>query len=65
MPSDHETWAELNAQGAKLRFELITGLDAVTAQLNLIGLDTSVGRLGPADLKKVNAELKSVMFRVV
>ena len=63
MPSDHEAWAEINARGVQLRSELLTGLETVTAQLKLIDLDISVGRLGPADLKKVNAELKSIMFR--
>ncbi|KIM39015.1 hypothetical protein M413DRAFT_447379 [Hebeloma cylindrosporum] len=63
LPSDHEAWAERNARGVQFRSELLTGLQTVTEQLNLIDLDTSIGRLGPADLKKVNAELKSIMFR--
>jgi hypothetical protein len=63
VPSDHEAWAEINARGVQLRSELLTGLETVTTQLKLIDLDTSIGRLGPADLKKVNAELKSIMFR--
>ncbi|KAF8168489.1 hypothetical protein B0H34DRAFT_816566 [Crassisporium funariophilum] len=63
MPSDHEEWAEINNRGHELRQTLINGTDNLTKQIGLINLDTSLGRLGPADLRKINAELRSVMFR--
>ncbi|KAF8907694.1 hypothetical protein CPB84DRAFT_1768565 [Gymnopilus junonius] len=62
-PSDYEKWAALNARGNELRHNLVNATDSVITQLKLIGLDTSVGRLGPIDLKKINGELKSIMFR--
>ncbi|KIM39011.1 hypothetical protein M413DRAFT_447369 [Hebeloma cylindrosporum] len=62
-PSDQEAWAEINARGVQLRSQLISGVETVTGQLKLIDLDTSIGRLGPTDLKKVSAELRSTMFR--
>uniref|UniRef100_A0A8H7YBR5 Putative ER transporter 6TM N-terminal domain-containing protein n=1 Tax=Psilocybe cubensis TaxID=181762 RepID=A0A8H7YBR5_PSICU len=62
-PSDHEAWTKLNARGTQLRTSLVAATDAVSDQLKLIDLDTSIGRLGPADLKKINLELKSIMFR--
>ncbi|PPQ95766.1 hypothetical protein CVT26_015853 [Gymnopilus dilepis] len=62
-PSDYENWADLNTRGQKLRQSLVNATEAVITQLRLIGLDTSIGRLGPSDLKKINAELKSIMFR--
>jgi len=43
----------------------VNATEAITAQIKLIDLDCSIGRLGPGDLKKFNAELKSIMFRVV
>ena len=46
----------------ELRTALTAGVEAVTGQLKLIDLDVSVGRLGPADLKRINAELKYIMF---
>ncbi|KAF8179112.1 hypothetical protein BJ912DRAFT_1128563, partial [Pholiota molesta] len=62
-PSDHATWAEISARGSALRENLTSALNDVTSQLKLINLDTSIGRLGPSDLKRVNVELKSMMFR--
>jgi hypothetical protein len=62
-PSDHATWAEISARGSALREDLTSALNDVTSQLKLINLDTSIGRLGPSDLKRVNVELKSMMFR--
>ncbi|KAF9560292.1 hypothetical protein CPC08DRAFT_708223 [Agrocybe pediades] len=64
-PSDKETWAERNARGNELRSMLVNATEAITAQIKLIDMDWSLGRLGPSDLKKFNAELKSIMFRVV
>ncbi|KAF8972504.1 hypothetical protein BDZ97DRAFT_1722616 [Flammula alnicola] len=64
-PSDHEVWAEKNARGSQLRSNLVNAVDAIAHQIKLIHMDTSVGRLGPTDLKRINAELKSVMLRAV
>ncbi|KAJ3509935.1 hypothetical protein NLJ89_g4949 [Agrocybe chaxingu] len=62
-PSDHAKWEEMNARGTELRGKLLEGLEELTQKAGLIDLDCSLGRLGPADLKKISAELKSMMFR--
>ncbi|KAF9527115.1 hypothetical protein CPB83DRAFT_856773 [Crepidotus variabilis] len=62
-PSDHETWRELYAKVSEVRLELIQGADSLSSQLGLIGLDFSVGRLGPEDLRRMLGELRSLFFR--
>ncbi|KAF8972501.1 hypothetical protein BDZ97DRAFT_1649682 [Flammula alnicola] len=62
-PSVHEAWAEKTTRGNELRSNLVNALDAIAHQIKLIHIDTSIGRLGPTDLKRINAELKSIMFR--
>ncbi|KDR68787.1 hypothetical protein GALMADRAFT_78068 [Galerina marginata CBS 339.88] len=62
-PSDHETWAEITARGNELRTNIVNNTEALSSQIKLIDLDTSTGRLGPADLKKINAQLRFIMFR--
>ncbi|KJA27441.1 hypothetical protein HYPSUDRAFT_131287 [Hypholoma sublateritium FD-334 SS-4] len=62
-PSDTEMWAQMNAKGTLLREQLIRAANEVNTQLKFINIDTSIGRLGPSDLRKINAELKSIMFR--
>ncbi|CAA7266340.1 unnamed protein product [Cyclocybe aegerita] len=62
-PSDHEKWEDMDARGAVLRTRLIEGVEELVQRIGLIDLDSSLGRLGPADLKKFSAEIKSMMFR--
>ncbi|KAJ3509937.1 hypothetical protein NLJ89_g4950 [Agrocybe chaxingu] len=62
-PSDHEKWEDMNARGAVLRTKLIEGVEELVQKIGLIDLDSSLGRLGPADLKKFSTEIKSMMFR--
>lgn len=56
-------WTQMNAKGTLLREQLIRAVNEVSNQLKFINIDTSIGRLGPSDLRKINAELKSIMFR--
>ncbi|KAF9475517.1 hypothetical protein BDN70DRAFT_883627 [Pholiota conissans] len=62
-PSDHAAWAEITATGITLREDVMSALNDVTAKLKPINLDTSIGRLGPSDLKRISGELKSLAFR--
>ncbi len=56
-------WAQMNAKGTLLRERLIRAVNEVNSQLKFINIDTSIGRLGPSDLRKINTELRSIMFR--
>ncbi|CAA7266342.1 unnamed protein product [Cyclocybe aegerita] len=62
-PSDRDKWEEMNTRGTELRGKMLEGLEVLNQKVGLIDLDCSLGRLGPADLKKISAELKSMMFR--
>lgn len=62
-PSDRKAWAALTEQGLQSRQALVGGLQALGGQIGFIDLEFSVGRLGPGDLKRINRELKSLMFR--
>jgi len=63
VPSDREAWQDLTSRANELREKLLEGTDALSKQIGLINLDISVGRLGPSDLRQMNAKLKSVVFR--
>jgi len=62
-PSDRAAWARATARANGFREALIRGTQSLLSQIGTIDLEFSIGRLGPKDLKKVNAELKSLMFR--
>lgn len=62
-PSDHKTWAEITEKSYTSREVLVAGTQSLLGQIGMIDLEVSVGRLGPGDLKRINAELKSLMFR--
>ncbi|PPQ76063.1 hypothetical protein CVT24_006853 [Panaeolus cyanescens] len=64
-PSDHDKWQELADRGNEVRGRLISGTENLLGQIGLIDLDTSVGRLGPDDLKKVCGELKGFLVRAM
>ncbi|TFK67683.1 hypothetical protein BDN72DRAFT_87052 [Pluteus cervinus] len=61
-PSDHQKWASITESGIEVRKRLIGGVQLLLNQIGLIDLEISVGRLGPSDLKRINKELKSLMF---
>lgn len=62
-PSDRGSWAALAEQGDGQRQSLVGGVRGLFGQIGFVDLEISVGRLGPGDLKKVNGELKSLMYR--
>ncbi|KAG5640425.1 hypothetical protein DXG03_008703, partial [Asterophora parasitica] len=62
-PSDAGNWDELTDLGYAARRKLVAGTQDLLGQIGTIDLEVSVGRLGPADLKRINAEIKSLMFR--
>ncbi|KAF8638679.1 hypothetical protein AX17_002024 [Amanita inopinata Kibby_2008] len=62
-PSNHQEWSELAQQGSKYRQAIISSTQALVGQISMIDLEVSIGRLGPGDLKKVSAELRSLSFR--
>ncbi|KAJ7730484.1 hypothetical protein DFH07DRAFT_993871 [Mycena maculata] len=62
-PSDHAKWAAVGEKVAAARVGLGAGLAAMAAQIGLIDLEVSVGRLGPGDLKRLAPELRGLGFR--
>ncbi|KAF7318664.1 hypothetical protein HMN09_00378100 [Mycena chlorophos] len=62
-PSDHAKWAEGAAKSSAARGGLSAGLAALGAQIGLIDLEISMGRLGPGDLKRLAPEIRAVGFR--
>jgi hypothetical protein len=62
-PSDRAAWTRATARANGFREALIRGTQSLLSQIGTIDLEFSIGRLGPKDLKKINAELKSLMFR--
>ncbi|KAJ7093436.1 hypothetical protein B0H15DRAFT_832325 [Mycena belliarum] len=62
-PSDHVAWAALTEKVVATRAALAGGLAALGAQIGLIDLEISVGRLGPGDLKRFAPELRALAFR--
>ena len=63
VPSDREGWKDITSRGNQVREKLARGITALSKQIALINLDVSVGRLGPADLRQINAKLQSVLVR--
>ena len=62
-PSEHVAWRELNETLIEVRTQMIQAADSLSAQIGLIGLDFSFGRLGPVDLRRINGELRSLLLR--
>ncbi|KAJ7474206.1 hypothetical protein FB451DRAFT_1248307 [Mycena latifolia] len=62
-PSDHEAWAGVTEKVAATRAGLGAGLAGLAAQIGLIDLEISVGRLGPGDLKRIAPEIRALGFR--
>ncbi|KAJ7679684.1 hypothetical protein B0H17DRAFT_1077726 [Mycena rosella] len=62
-PSDHAGWAGIAGKVAAARAGLGGGLAGLAAQIGLIDLEISVGRLGPGDLKRLAPELRALGFR--
>ncbi|KAJ7083898.1 hypothetical protein C8R44DRAFT_894338 [Mycena epipterygia] len=62
-PSDREAWAELGGGGLPA-CGLSGGLAALSGHIALIDLEVSVGRLGPADLKRLAPEVRGLGLRV-
>ena len=65
VPSDREGWRDITSRGNQVREKLARGINALSKQIALINLDVSVGRLGPADLRQINAKLQSALVRAV
>lgn len=63
MPSDREGWRGITSRANAVRDKLTAGTNALLMQISLINLDFSVGRLGPADLREMNARLRLVLLR--
>ncbi|KAF5376953.1 hypothetical protein D9615_007250 [Tricholomella constricta] len=64
VPSDTKNWAEITDLGYAARQKVVTGTQDLLGQISTTDLEISVGRLGPADLRRISRELKSLMFRV-
>ncbi|KAJ7247491.1 hypothetical protein C8J57DRAFT_1359112 [Mycena rebaudengoi] len=62
-PSDHAAWAQGVAKSNAARAGLSGALAALGAQIGLIDLEVSVGRLGPSDLKRFAPEIRALGFR--
>ncbi|KAJ7328509.1 hypothetical protein DFH08DRAFT_884074 [Mycena albidolilacea] len=62
-PSDHKAWDALAGKIASTRTSFGAALAALNAQLGLIGLEFSVGRLGPGDLQRLAPEMRAVGLR--
>ncbi|KAF7367705.1 hypothetical protein MSAN_00834300 [Mycena sanguinolenta] len=62
-PSDHAAWDALAGKISAARTAFGGALTALTAQVALIDLEFSVGRLGPGDLKRLAPELRAVGLR--
>ncbi|KAJ7083884.1 hypothetical protein C8R44DRAFT_862351 [Mycena epipterygia] len=63
-PSDREAWAGVGGEAASARAALGGGLAALSGHIALIDLEVSVGRLGPADLKRLAPEVRGLGLRV-
>ncbi|KAK0446561.1 uncharacterized protein EV420DRAFT_1276545, partial [Desarmillaria tabescens] len=61
--SDHEAIEALIQRGKAYRASLVAGFQGLQGQIGLIDLESSMGRLGAADLKQVNKELKTLTNR--
>ncbi|KAK0207837.1 hypothetical protein DFS33DRAFT_1379387 [Desarmillaria ectypa] len=61
--SDHTAIEALIQRGKMYRTLLVAGFQALQGQIALIDLESSMGRLGAADLKQVNKELKTLTNR--
>ncbi|KAJ7612695.1 hypothetical protein FB45DRAFT_939576 [Roridomyces roridus] len=62
-PSDHVKWAGVAEKVVSARIAIGGGLAALAAQIGLIDLEISVGRLGPGDLKRLAPEIRGLGFR--
>ncbi|KAL1742634.1 hypothetical protein HDZ31DRAFT_42783 [Schizophyllum fasciatum] len=62
-PSDHEGWQALTGRGRALGGKLDAGVQGLVGQVKLVGVEWSMGRLGPGDLKKISKGLESLAFR--
>jgi len=65
VPSDHSTWSKLTMSGQAIRMRFVQDTNALLSQLGLIGIDWSLCRLAPADLRRISAQLKNVLFGAV
>ncbi|PBK89280.1 hypothetical protein ARMGADRAFT_1167595 [Armillaria gallica] len=61
--SDHEAMEALIQRGKAYRALVVAGFQGLQGQIGLIDLESSMGRLGAADLKQVNKELKTLTNR--
>ncbi|KAG7439538.1 uncharacterized protein BT62DRAFT_913251 [Guyanagaster necrorhizus] len=61
--SDHEAFERLIRRGKTYRTSLVVGFQGLQGQISFIDLESSMGRLGAADLKQVNKELKTLTNR--
>ncbi|KAG5654141.1 hypothetical protein H0H81_006852 [Sphagnurus paluster] len=61
--SDHKSWAQAMEESTVARDKIVAGTQNLLGQIGLTDLEMSVGRLGPGDLKRLSAELKSLTFR--
>ncbi|KAF8152843.1 hypothetical protein K438DRAFT_1863917 [Mycena galopus ATCC 62051] len=62
-PSDHKAWDAVTGKIDATRTAFGGALAALNAQLGLIDLEISVGRLGATDLKRLAPELRAVGLR--
>ncbi|KAK7008046.1 hypothetical protein R3P38DRAFT_3211693 [Favolaschia claudopus] len=62
-PSDHKAWEGLAGKITAARLRFGASLAGLHAQIGLIDLEISVGRLGPSDLKRLALEVRAVGFR--
>ncbi|KAF7330042.1 hypothetical protein MKEN_00268300 [Mycena kentingensis (nom. inval.)] len=62
-PSDHAKWATGVAKSAAARAGLSARLAGLSAQIGLIDMEISMGRLGPADLRRLSPEIRALGFR--
>ncbi|KAJ6459650.1 hypothetical protein C8R45DRAFT_553978 [Mycena sanguinolenta] len=62
-PSDHAAWDALAGKISATRTAFGGALTALSAQIALIDLEFSVGRIGPGDVKGLAPELRAVGLR--
>ncbi|KAJ7909256.1 hypothetical protein B0H13DRAFT_2192889 [Mycena leptocephala] len=62
-PSEHGKWGAVGGEILAARAALGAGLAGLWAQIGLIDLELSMGRLGPGDLKRLAPEVRALGLR--
>lgn len=65
LPLSEAAWAPLVEKGKKTRSALVEAGQGLQGVVGLIDLELSVGRIGPGDVKAVDALLKDLVYRTL